>query len=312
MRSRNSVGSAGRIEGMKMANVSICQICPLCGNDHVVLYHDHVWSLEEGKVYRCPACDLTFIHPVMDDHAEQEFYKNYGQHTVARGVVTTSDPEELHRKGRPAALKRLGKIGKYFTGVSRVLEVGASTGAFLESLENKECYGVEPADEHRRYLAQFCKATYADLSQIPSQEKFDLICMFHVFEHIKSPLAFLEACSRHLNPGGRLIIEVPYIEDPLLTLYECGPFKNFYFQPMHPYVYSKRSLEHVFTKASFGAGEFIYYQRYGLDNHLTWLVKGKGGTDTQFASLFADDESYKQKMEKSGRTDTIFYVVRKQ
>jgi SAM-dependent methyltransferase len=295
---------------MNISNVSAAKLCcPLCGHDQPVLFHDRVWSCEGGKVYRCPGCDLTFLYPVMDDETEKEFYKNYGKHAIARGVVQTINPEELHRKGRVPAEKRLEKIGKYFEGISRVLEVGASTGAFLELIDGRERYGIEPADDHRRYLSRFCKATYADISGIPSQERFDLICMFHVFEHIKTPLPFLEACARHLNPGGCLIIEVPYVEDPLLTLYECAPFKDFYFQPMHPYVYSKKSLEYVFMKASLKPQEFIFYQRYGLDNHLAWLVRGKSGGDSQFSSLFADDEIYKQKMEKIEKTDTIFCIA---
>jgi SAM-dependent methyltransferase len=297
---------------MSQLSTNMTLACPLCGDSRAALFHGRVWSSPDGKVYRCPGCDLTFIHPVMDEETEKEFYKDYGKHAIARGVVATSDPAELHRKGRPAAEKRLEKIKKFFQGPSRILEVGASTGAFLELLEGKERYGVEPADDHRRYLARFCKSTYSDLCEVPSEEKFDLICMFHVFEHIKTPQPFLQDCARLLDPGGCLIVEVPFIEDPLLTLYQCGPFKDFYFQLMHPYVYSERALAHVFAKASFKVDEFIYYQRYGLDNHLTWLAKGRAGTDPQFAALFGDDEAYKQRMEKIGKTDTIFCIVRKE
>jgi SAM-dependent methyltransferase len=245
----------------------------------------------------------------MDDHEEKEFYKNYGKHVVARGVVATEDPAELHRKGQAAALDRFAKLGGYFIQPQRILEIGASTGAFLELLKGKDRCGVEPSDVHRRFLEQFCANTYRDLSDVPEEPCFETICLFHVFEHIKNPLEFLKQCARRLKKGGHVIIEVPYIEDPLLKLYNCAAFKEFYFQPMHPYVYSKRSLEHVFSQAGFRVKEFIYYQRYGLDNHLTWLAKGKAGGDPALSSIFRDQSSYKTDLERAQITDTIICVA---
>lgn len=283
--------------------------CPLCqGLDHEFV-SDKVWSLESGKVFRCRVCDLTFIDPVMNDEEEKEFYRNYSKHVVARGAVATEDPAELHRKAQAASIGRLEKIRAYFGHSQRILEVGASTGAFLELLEGDDRFGVEPADAHRKFLERFCQKVYSDLSEVPEAPAFDIICMFHVFEHIRKPLPFLHECSRRLKKGGKIIIEVPHINDPLLKLYNCAAFKEFYFQPMHPYVYSCSSLEHVFTNAGLKIEGFIYYQRYGLDNHLTWLTKGKPGCDPVFTSVFSDQTVYKAQLEHARITDTIFCVA---
>lgn len=295
------------MNGMPVVNQGLC--CPLCTHREAAFVSARVWSWENGKVYRCQACDLTFIDPVMDDEQEKKFYKDYGKHVVARGTTLTEDPAELHRKGNVAARERFSKIDGYFKGPQRILEIGASTGAFLELLKGKDCYGVEPADAHRQFLKQFCAATYSDLSDVPCEPGFEIVCLFHVFEHIRKPLVFLEQCAQRLKKGGQVIIEVPYIEDPLLKLYNCAAFKEFYFQPMHPYVYSKRSLEHIFSQAGFRVKEFIYYQRYGLDNHLTWLAKGKAGGDPALSLIFRDQSSYKADLERAQITDTIFCVA---
>lgn len=283
--------------------------CPLCERPDAALLHPKVWSSPDSKVYRCGACDLTFLHPTMSEAQEREFYKDYGKHAIARGVVATNRAEELHEKARAPAKDRLARIARLFEGRGKVLEVGASTGAFLELLEGKERHGVEPADDHRAHLTKFCRKTYADVSEIAAGGDFDVICMFHVFEHIREPRPFLESCTRLLAPEGIVLIEVPCIEDPLLSLYECAPYKDFYFQPMHPYVYSEKSLSAIFEAAGLPPREFVYYQRYGLDNHLTWLSKGRPGTDSSLTGLFGAGPDYKRALEGARKTDTIFCVA---
>lgn len=283
--------------------------CPLCKSNKTVLFHDKVWSVENRKVYRCKGCDITFIFPVMTDEETLKFYKNYNKHVNARGVTLSEDPKEVHSNSKPAVTERFSIVSRFFTGARRVLEVGSSTGAFLELLGESECYCVEPSDENRKYSEKFVECAYSDIREVEKIEKFDIICMFHVFEHIRDPLCFLELCKIHLNKGGVIIIEVPNVEDPLISLYDCKAFKDFYFQPMHPYIYSLKSLQFVFGRAGLSEKEVIFHQRYGLDNHLTWLSKGKPGRDVYLEMLFSSVTAYKRKLEDEKITDTIFYIV---
>ena len=50
--------------------------CKNCNSDKVTLFHDKVWSIDNGKVYKCSSCELVFISPMMTDNEEKEFYKN--------------------------------------------------------------------------------------------------------------------------------------------------------------------------------------------------------------------------------------------
>ena len=198
--------------------------CPLCESEQNVLFHDKVWSLEGGQVFRCLNCDVTFIHPLMDDKQEADFYQKYNEHVKKRGVSLSGSAAELHQKSIAAAGERYEVINGFFQSVDRVLEIGAATGAFLQKLDGLSCYAVEPADDNREFCQQFVEETYRHLSDVPAAEKFDVICMFHVFEHIKKPETFLENCRQHLNPGGLIVIEVPHIADPLISLYQCAAY----------------------------------------------------------------------------------------
>jgi SAM-dependent methyltransferase len=47
------------------------------------------------------------------------------------------------------------------------------------------------------------------VEELPRDARFDLIIMFHVLEHVGDPVPLLRECAKRLNPGGRLIVNVP-------------------------------------------------------------------------------------------------------
>ncbi len=283
--------------------------CPVCCSPDVNQYHDKVWSRKNTLVMRCHSCKLAFIHPMMSEEEERQFYADYNQHVQARGVTVNSSPEEMHQKSIPVALERYDVVGHHFNRGKSVLEIGAATGSFLQLLKKSHCSCVEPAIDNREYCRQFVEEIFADVSEIPPSRRYDIICMFHVFEHIRTPVQFLKQCTQLLNPGGMIIIEVPCIEDPLLTLYHLDAFKDFYFQPMHPFIYSEQALDFCFQQAGLNKKKVMYYQRYGLDNHLAWLKNKKPGGDIELQKMFADNQEYKQQLVSAKKTDTLFYFA---
>jgi len=289
--------------------------CPVCNSRDTRIFHRKVWSYKKGRVYRCASCDLAFLYPAMTGKEEKRFYAHYDTHMKKR--LSFSPPGGIgksHVSARAAAAERFAVVKGLFKGARTALEIGSSTGAFLETLKNAGfsrggLTGIEPCRAHREYSRRVTSDVYGDISELPAGRKFDIICMFHVFEHIARPALFLRECKRHLKNKGRMLIEVPFIQDPLISLYDSSVFKDFYFQPMHPYVHSLGSLRHIFLRSGFRETKAIYYQRYGLDNHLAWLSKGKPGGDRNFARLFAGDRFYKDALEKTGTTDTLFYAA---
>lgn len=287
--------------------------CPVCQSDAVEKYHDQVWSAPHAKVFHCLHCRTGFLHPMMTEDQEKAFYAAYNQHTQKRGVTLTKDSEELHARSRGDAELRWERLKPYFKDGSRVLEVGAATGAFLE-ICSKTCPSacVEPDKGNREYASRFSTRTYDYIEDIDESERFDIICLFHVFEHIRDPFPFLGTCGALLNEGGLVIIEVPHIQDPLLSVYESDAYKDFYFQPMHHFIYSETGLRAAFETSGFSEEKVIYVQRYGLANHLTWITHGKPGGDPVLQSLFSDaDKVYRRDLENAGKTDTLMYIASK-
>ena len=211
--------------------------------------------------------------------------------------------------------RRFGKIGHLLPAQGTVLEIGAAEGNFLkrahEERPNLQYVAVEPDQNTAAARAELRWLTsYGDLDAAAAAGlKADFICLFHVFEHIAKPKDFLAAIRKVLAPGGRVVIEVPSLDDPLLTVYALPAYEAFYFQNQHPFVYTGRSLARVLTDNGFKVREILPYQRYGLENHMAWMRHGKPGGDAGFADVVSSIESgYRAALESRGTADTVFVV----
>jgi 2-polyprenyl-3-methyl-5-hydroxy-6-metoxy-1,4-benzoquinol methylase len=112
----------------------------------------------------------------------------------------------------------------------------------------KECYGVE------------VELGYLDQSLNFKNEKFDVITLFHVMEHVSSPHKLLKDISNYLKEDGIVYIEVPnanacllWVADIILRL--CGKKWSSRLSPLHaPFHsmgYSSKSLKYILENNGF-------------------------------------------------------------
>ena len=93
-----------------------------------------------------------------------------------------------------------------------ILEIGCGTGGNIKMLQQ---YGNVKAIEMDDFAIEYAKTTGAEIRQgflptnFPYEEKYDLICMFDVLEHIEEDKETLKVVKNHLNPNGQLLITVP-------------------------------------------------------------------------------------------------------
>jgi len=289
-------------------------VCPVCGAGDTRPYWQKVWGAPRKSVRACDGCGSFFLWPPSSESEQAEFDRRYTDYISERGrAVEPHAKSQFSEMVEDSIAIRHADIGSWFDGVTSVLEIGAETGGFLDHLRDRGMLlvGVDAAPEYAAILNKKGYIGYRYINDVPASSRFDRVCCFSLLEHIREPVAFLARAGALLAPGGQIVIEVPSAADPLLALYELPAFKDFYFQAMHPQVFSPRAVEMLLQRAGFGRIERRFKQRYGLANHLQWLRKGVPGGAPELAAMLANgvDGAYIAALEKAGMTDTIYVAA---
>jgi len=209
---------------------------------------------------------------------------------------------------------RFEKIKNLFDDASSIIEIGAGDGSFLNYISEKcnineyACLEIDKSTKSIRDKNKNLRQ-YVSFDQIDNKS-FDIVCLFHVLEHIVDPVEFLSKCRKLLKNNGKLIIEVPSLNDPLLDLYKISEYEKFFFQKQHPYTYNGKSLSKLLEVADFIVKNLIPHQRYDLENHLKWLSDGLPGGDAAYSEIFQSlNNTYRTCLEKNGYSDAVIAVA---
>ncbi len=193
-------------------------------------------------------------------------------------------------------------------------DVGTGVGGILNICKNKarEISAVEPQKHVNEMLKQEGFNTYSNILEL-QDNYYDVISLFHVFEHIASPLAFLDIIYTKLNKNGLLIIEVPHAKDALLSWYESEAFKEFTLWSEHLVLHTRQSLKKTVEASKFFVKSIEGVQRYSLANHLMWLAKGNPGGHNIWNQLSSQslNQEYSNVLAKLDITDTLFLIATK-
>ena len=271
-------------------------------NDRFTLLRCGIYDDPDAQVYVNEDRDFAFLNPL-----EATDYTQY------KPRVERLDLKDYKDRSGTMAL-RYEKVLAYLTRADSLLEIGAGNASFLayvhEMLPNLSAACVEPDSRTKPLRDQLSWLTqYQNISAIGDQ-RFDVVCIFHVLEHILDPLPFLQRCISLVGKGGRLIIEVPSLDDPLASLYDLPAYMDFFFQKQHPYYYSASSLSRMINALGNRVEAMIPHQRYGLDNHLNWLRNSEPGGNADLRTIFTEaDASYRKSLEDSGHADAVVAVV---
>lgn len=283
--------------------------CPLCNvESQSELVHSKIRYGHKGKILCCVNCDFTFLFPRMAEEEQKLYYEATYRGEYEDVNVNVSQRFEADH---PEAQRRMKQISSHIDSKVSLLEIGSGSGAFLSIANSyfKRAIGIEPDNPSQKYLKDKNLEIYSDLKEIKGQ-KFDIIVIFHVLEHILNPIDFLKTLKKYLNANGKIIIEVPNIDDALISFYNIEEFKDFYFCSAHVSYFSNKTLTDCIEKA--GLNPYIsFIQRYDLHNHLNWLNNKKPGTLLPSKQIFSKEtlENYEKDLLEKGISDTLWAIV---
>ena len=187
---------------------------------------------------------LIYVDPVPFENTE-EFYKT--DYRKSYKGVHSPKPKHVYRAAK-VAMRRFSRLSSYLSKGAKCLDAGSSSGEFVYFLKNKgfDAQGVEANIPYAEYSqAELGIAvSISPFSEYQTEQKFDLITMFHVLEHLENPVRDLSYLGGFLKPGGKLVIEVPNI------LYPNMAFSH-KWHPGHLFSFSDKTLSLLLAKAGF-------------------------------------------------------------
>ena len=212
------------------------------------------------RIVRSNRSGLVRSDPVADPALIYEFYAQSSFHYG----------EELRwlKKTYGRYLERLCTRG---CSRESLLEIGCGNGFFLERAMEagfRDLRGVEPS---RQAVEQAAPALRTRIicdvmrSGLFDAERFEAICMFHIFDHIFEPNELLAECLRILKPGGFILTLNHNVESwSAKLLGEKSPIIDI----GHPFLYSPSTIRLIFEANGF---EVIEQGRVWNTYSLTYL-----------------------------------------
>lgn len=205
--------------------------CPVCKSNK-----SQVWK-SDSKYLMCESCKSLWLNKVRNSTYDKEYYDR-GKNGWLMGVV---DKFSFWDRYLTLNLQRSDKV----------LEIGFGEGKFLRELRSKEygVWGVERSEYARERMKKILgeKNIFNDIKSV--SEKFDVVVMYHVLEHIDNPAEYIVKIMKLLSPMGRLIVRVPNIDSWEAELAGSGWYHLDY--PNHQILFSEAGLVKMFEDVGY-------------------------------------------------------------
>jgi len=289
--------------------------CILCGSRQApAAVAARLRDSDKHAVVRCPGCDHTQLFPMPDAADDRKFYNEDRQ---MRNLGVVPDLEGMRRRKAHDTASRMRLIKSEVKAGSSLLDVGCGYAFFVDEARRAgfRAEGLEVSSQRRALAREATPAPIHNLDLFTAGSRlgrYDAITAFHVIEHVSRPVPFLAAARKHLAKRGRLIIEVPNLDD--LMVEASAPFRSFIWQRAHVSYFTPATLRRALRDAGFRSVEIRGVQRYGLGNMMNWMVSGKPqiespdfGADGPLSWLEAQ---YKRRLERDLRSDALTAIAR--
>jgi 2-polyprenyl-3-methyl-5-hydroxy-6-metoxy-1,4-benzoquinol methylase len=162
--------------------------------------------------WRCVSCGLLLQPSRASAEAEAELYDS----TYFADYAEGGDYEDDSAQRRFEARKRMPFVRRHAPAGGRLLELGAAAGHFVAvaAADGYVAEGVEPAADlaaagSERLGVTVHGGTLESLD--PVDGKYDVICAWHVLEHLPQPREALARMADLLLPGSVVLLEVPNV-----------------------------------------------------------------------------------------------------
>jgi len=245
---------------VKLKKMEKLEHCNICGKSEFSIYlqtKDFFLTGEEFTIVKCKSCGFLFVNPRPDANEISKYYKSeeYISHSnTKKGLLN-----KIYHIIRKRNHQKKYEIISFYKQFGTILDIGCATGEFLNYLKKQswETMGVEPDLDARNYANNEygLKVMPETFLNDTSSEKFDVITMWHVLEHVHALEERVQQIKRLLTKNGIATIAVPNAGSYDAQNY--GKYWAGYDLPRHIYHFTQESIIKLFEKYNFKLDKIV-------------------------------------------------------
>jgi 2-polyprenyl-3-methyl-5-hydroxy-6-metoxy-1,4-benzoquinol methylase len=246
-------------------------ICRLCQNDNLLLYYTQGCN-NQFKFYKCSNCNLV----------NYDLSAGINQEKYAEIYIDPFDEKCKKNRGQNQSWffirKHIAKRGK-------LLDIGCGNGRLLYLAKENgfQVKGIEISPSLAESVSNklAIEVTAGDFFNYDSSnERFDLIVLRHVLEHLPDPVIALRKIHSLLNEDGYALLEFPNIRSfnfELKRLFnKAGLSKKKYkpdYKPGHYNEFSRKSFQYLTFMTGFQILCWQTYSYHSISNFIYHYLK---------------------------------------
>lgn len=161
---------------------------------------------------KCEKCGLVYSNPIPTENSLNRYYSIIAKEKFGGIYGDIKDREQFLFQMSDIRLDNISKC----TTKKSLLDIGTGIGFFIRAALDRgfDAYGLELTPED----CQYAKEHYnLDLIQrnfysFSDEEQYDIVTMFEVIEHMRTPLKDLSRINRLVKMGGIFVIATPILD----------------------------------------------------------------------------------------------------
>ena len=192
--------------------------------------------------------DMLITFPQPKEGELSKYYKSeaYISHTDASKSLF----DKVYQTVKNYTIKQKIKLINSLNSENKtILDIGCGTGDFLKACKKDgwKIIGIEPDEGARNLTIKKTEISiHTNIEELVenTSNKFDVITMWHVLEHVPNLQEYINSLKNLLKPNGVLIIAVPNYKSYDAVYY--GKFWAAYDVPRHLWHFSQKSINLLF------------------------------------------------------------------
>ena len=284
-------------------------VCPICEGESQkkhVQGKDHNVSGSFFTIAECLGCGFRFTNPRPKEKHIYKYYqsKSYISHnSTKKGLIN-----KVYHLVRSYQFYKKKKVIQKISNIKKgkLLDIGCGTGDFLKYMDYSG-WGVDgvETDMGARCIAEekIGQKIEEKLDFVGNENKYDVISMWHVLEHVYNIEDYLKKVNKLLKKDGVLVVGVPNCAS-----YDAEKYKGnwvAYDLPIHLSHFRKNNIMELARKSNFELKSIkpLFFDAY----YISMLSAKKSGFSIASGFLYGLISNLKAK--KSGEYSSLIYFL---